>query len=508
MSDQAPPPKPRRRRRWLYSAAGAALVATGVGVGIGPAAPWAADQFADNVRVGRFGRLQLDGVSGSWLGDLHAERLAIADDEGVWLEAHDVALDWRPLDVIFGAIHLNSAHANAIVMHRQPMLLAPNPAAKRSFDVQIDALRVDSIDIAEAAYGLAASFTADLSLDLRDKTLRMLDLTLRRTDSEDDRVVALYRIGGDYALNVDAVSAPGGVLARALGVGEQGFTATAHGNGDTDAGTAEFRARVGAEDLLSGATRWSGATWSANVQANFEHFAGVGGHQSPHRPERRGDGAGRRQRRVSVHAETPFLAVELDGALDDEWQLDGPARFVATSAHLSDVARESPFELGAARLEGELRRARGTTAIHATLDARDIDALGRRVRLTGPVEASLSADRFHLSGDLRAPADAPALFAQRAAANGDDVRSCAQPLRAQLARLTGDALAFDAQGWTGNGDGEFSGAWRVRRLGALAADLTGEAGGHWRAFREDADSGRVWAVAVDGAGAGIDGAPT
>ncbi len=73
------------------------------------------------------------------------------------------------------------------------------------------------------------------------------------------------------------------------------------------------------------------------------------------------------------------------GELDAERQLVGPARFVATSERLSDVARESPFEIGAAQLEGELRRAHGTTAIQATLEAESLQAFGQSTSLRGPV---------------------------------------------------------------------------------------------------------------------------
>ena len=81
-------------------------------------------------------------------------------------------------------------------------------------------------------------------------------------------------------------------------------------------------------------------------------------------------------------------------------------------SRVSDIAREAPFEFGASRLEGELRRARGTTAIRGTLHAEEIDALGQRTSVSGPVQAALSRERFVLSGDLRTPGEAPPLFAR------------------------------------------------------------------------------------------------
>ena len=87
-------PKPRRRRRWLI-ATGAAVVAGGAALAIGPGAPWLVDHLADGQRVWRLGRIDIDGVSGAWLGSLRAAHVAIADEEGVWVTADNAALSWR-----------------------------------------------------------------------------------------------------------------------------------------------------------------------------------------------------------------------------------------------------------------------------------------------------------------------------------------------------------------------------------------------------------------------------
>ena len=88
MSEEAP--KPRRRKRWWALAGGGLLLTSGAALGVGPAAHLVVDTLVDGVRVWRLGRIKVDDVSGSWLGDLHAGTITIADGEGVWLEAHDV----------------------------------------------------------------------------------------------------------------------------------------------------------------------------------------------------------------------------------------------------------------------------------------------------------------------------------------------------------------------------------------------------------------------------------
>jgi translocation and assembly module TamB len=508
MSEETPPPPPKRKRRWLYPATGVAIVASGAALGVGPLAPMAVDTVADGARIWRLGRIEVDGVSGGWLGALRAERVAIADEEGVWIEAHNVDLEWRPLDVVFGAVRLNNAHADSIVVHRQPRLLERRPPTGRTFDVRLADIDVDTITIAEAAYGAEATFTAELdALTIHDKSLRHLDLTMRRTDSDDDRVVAVYRSGAEYALNVEAISAPGGIIARALSVPEQGVTATAHGNGDPNQGDAQYQVLIGADTLLSGTTSWTATTWSSDGQAALTALPAL-----ETLARRIGSNvtlaaSGAREGSFTAHAETPFLALDLDGAVDENGDLTGPAQFVATTTRLSDVAHESPFELGPARLEGELRRARGTTAIRGTLSANQMDVLGRRVALAGPVNAALTSNRFELSADLAAPENASGLFAR--ARLQTELHYDRRRARFSLDRveLTGDAVAVDAQGWVNGDDGEFSGQWRVRQLGTIIDGMRGEAGGAWRAFAEQSRGERIWTIPVQGQGARVGGSP-
>ncbi len=484
------------------------LIGAGAVIAIGPAAHLVVDSFGDGVRVWRLGRIKIDDVSGSWLGNLRAGVVTIEDDEGVWIEAHDVALSWSPQDILFGGVRLHAATASSIAVARQPILLEHRPSAGADFDVRLEQIHVDRIMLAEPVVGQAAEFSADFALDLQDMELRSIDLTLRRLDSDADRLIALYHGGAAYALSLDLNSAPGGVIARALGVGEQGLHATALGDGDVSAGNAHFEAAIGDVSVLSGRTEWTATEWSAEGEARLDALPALETLAERIGPSVAFNLSGAPQTRAfSAHAETPFLAVDLEGNLDKEGELDGPARLVATTSRLSDVARESPFELGAARLEGELRRARGTTAIRATLTAQEIDALGRRTSLSGPVETALTDDRFTLEADLSAPTRTAPLFANarlRTAMSFDRRQG-----RYELARteLTSDAITASAQGWVNGGDGEFAGEWRVRKLETLASDLRGEANGRWRTFAEDEGDPRVWAITVDGQGARFGGAP-
>src|SRR6185295_7140548 len=165
--------------------------------------PWVIDRFADGQRVWRLGTLHIEGVKGSWLGALHADHVSIADANGVWFEASNLDLDWRPQDLLFGGVNIDSAHARSVIIHRQPSLSEPLPSGGASMDVRLGAIRVDAIDVGEQTLGEAARFSAALSMDLRDDTLSTLSANVRRLDSDADRMLVSYRSGPHYLLNVD-----------------------------------------------------------------------------------------------------------------------------------------------------------------------------------------------------------------------------------------------------------------------------------------------------------------
>lgn len=507
---ETPTKKRRRWRKRTIAAFAAGVVTAGGAIAVvGPLAPWVVDSFADGQRVWRLGHIKLDGVHGTWLGALRADHISIADGDGVWFEAEAVDLRWRPQDALFGGFWFDAAHARTVTIRRQPTLAESRPSAGVTPDLHIGDLRIDRLVLGQQVVDQAAVFSGTLQLDLKDDELRSIDLNLRRTDSEADHIAALYRNGADYAMRVDVFSAEGGVLARLLGVGERGLRLSAEGDGDLNAGAARYSGAIGNDELVGGTTSWTATHWSATGRFRMDLLPGL--QVLAHRlgPSVAFTGEGERVGRFQTHIETPFLAVDASGALNEERELDGAAHFIATSTHVSDIARESPFDLGQARLEGDLRIANGVTAIQARLEAQGLDVLGRQAQLAGPVRAALSPQRFTLTADLAAPSNAPALFAQARIQTALTYDRRRHRFSLDRATLDGDAIMGDCQGWYIDGDGEFSGTWRVKKLEALSDGVTGQASGRYRAYAAPVRglAERIWTTSLDGAGANIGGTP-
>lgn len=495
----------RRRRRWLAPVATIGLTAIGVGVAIGPGAALIVDTALDGRRVWRLGHIEIDGVSGAWLGALRAERVTISDGDGIWIEARDLELNWRPQDLLFGTVNIDRAHAARIDILRKPTLLDRRSPGGLNLDVALNDTTISELSIHEDAVGEAGVFTANLSLAVESRSLTAIGLDLRRTDSSADRALVDYRGDALHRLRVDVAGAPGGVFAHALGVPDQELHAIARGEGDADVGAMSLSVRIGADqreeaNFISVSSDWMADRWALTrgvIRLDRLPALQMLARRVGSNVELRAGGA--RHGAFEAYAETPFFAATLSGALDADNALDGAARLVITSERLSDIARESPFDLGAARFEGELAQTRGTTSIRGTANVA-IDAIGQASTLSGPVEAALTVGAFTLQGDLRAPDDAPPLFedARLKAAMAYDRAAGRYALT--RAEFTSEAARVDARGAVVRGEGELSGEWRVRNLGAFIAGIDGEGEGRWRAFSERVENTRVWTATIDGHG--------
>ncbi len=478
------------------------MAAGGLALALGPGAAWLVDHFADGRQVWRLGQIRIDGVRGAWLGDLRAARVSLSDASGIWLSGADVELKWRPLDLLFGALHIERAGAARIDIARAPALSAPSQG-RGEVDVEIGVVEVPLLHLDEDALGVSADFRLDLSLDATDQKLRQAGLSLLRLDSAIDRLELSYR--DDYALDFDLSGAAGGVFARALGVPEAEVAAHAEGLGDPRSGQTHYSVTLDRAAALDGEARWNAAEWSARTQAHLQRLPALRGLARRIGAELELTAAGVRGGRFQAHAQTPFLTLDLNGVADEQFALQGPASFIATTRRLSDITREAPFSFGPARLEGELRSERGIIAIRANAQANEIDALGQRTSFSGPLEAALTPDDFTLSAVLSAPSDAPALFARGTLSA--EMRYDRHRGRYSLdrAELTTDAVQVTARGWVNGGDGEFSGDWRAKGLAAIAPDLVGAANGRWRSHASLAER-RIWTTAIDGVGERISGA--
>lgn len=76
----------------------------------------------DGLKLGRLGRLKIEGLSGDIWRDAHARRLTIRDEKGVWLEARNVHLSWRYAELLRRRFEADLVEADSIRLIRRPTL--------------------------------------------------------------------------------------------------------------------------------------------------------------------------------------------------------------------------------------------------------------------------------------------------------------------------------------------------------------------------------------------------
>ena len=112
---------------------------------------------ADGLAIGRFGNLKIEGLSGDLLRDIRIRRLTIADEEGVWLEADRISVQWDYLALLRRRFHAERLTAQEVRLIRRPTL-TPKKDETGGLPVRI------SIDQAQLRLAVSEAFSYERGL--------------------------------------------------------------------------------------------------------------------------------------------------------------------------------------------------------------------------------------------------------------------------------------------------------------------------------------------------------
>ena len=96
---------------------------------------------ANGLKLGRIGKLKVEGVEGDLMQDFRIRRLTIVDEKGVWLEARSVKVSWRYMLLLTRKLHIDQVTADQVILIRRPVLTEETPSSSLPVSIQIDALR-------------------------------------------------------------------------------------------------------------------------------------------------------------------------------------------------------------------------------------------------------------------------------------------------------------------------------------------------------------------------------
>ncbi|MBB3996613.1 translocation/assembly module TamB domain-containing protein [Aureimonas pseudogalii] len=212
--------------------------------------------------------VKIEGLSGALSGNVRIEQLTVADRDGVWLTARDLALDWSPLALVRKTVSIDNLAAAQIMLDRLPRAsTAPADESAGGFSLPSITARVGRIAIAEfvlgeAVAGVPARLSAEASLNLAPDPAQ-LDANARVQRLDQPGEVSL-RLGFQPDANrleiaVNASEPAGGLVANLLKLpGAPPVTLAVTGSGPFD-------------DFAANGTLDLGTERAATLQANVRN---------------------------------------------------------------------------------------------------------------------------------------------------------------------------------------------------------------------------------------------
>lgn len=232
----APPPEtPRQRRsrrevalRWGFIGFGA-LVALLMLVFLGgrfavlsPAGRDLVVGFVAGKELGRYGRINVEGLSGDLWDDFTLERVTVTDAEGVWLEARNVRVDWSWLPLVMRSFHATEIRADVVRLIRRPLVEpSTEPPGAMPLSINIESLQteVELLEGFSQEYG-RWTLVAQADVPRQPEVLKTAEVSAYSLNRPGDYLRAAFSYGGrldELRLDLRAREASGGAIAGSLG---------------------------------------------------------------------------------------------------------------------------------------------------------------------------------------------------------------------------------------------------------------------------------------------------
>lgn len=173
----------------------------------------------DGLKVGRLGKLKMEGLAGDIWRDFTIRRLTIRDDKGVWLEANNLHLSWRYEALLRRRFHAEALEAESLRVLRRPEMGPKGKSSGMPLSFQIDRAhtQVETLPAFSQERGL---FDLNLALALERRGGQRGSLRAASLLHLGDKLDLAFDISQNRPLlfRLDASEAQGGALAGSLGL--------------------------------------------------------------------------------------------------------------------------------------------------------------------------------------------------------------------------------------------------------------------------------------------------
>ena len=362
--------------------------------------------FVAGKKIGRYGRINVEGVKGDLFDDFTIDRVTITDAQGVWLDARAVHVDWNWWPLVFRRFHATEVEAEVVRLLRRPEVEPPTtPPGPQPLSIDIDRFAAD-VELLEGfseEYG-RWNLSGEASVPRRgDKQVRLL---ARSNSRPGDYLRVAATLGADIAdtrLNLRAEEARGGPLAGSLGYSpDQPFFATALVNGeviDAVVRTGDFtpltiKGRYGDQQArVSGFFDFSGSDLLAPFAERIGRTARFGFATLPDHDDDGLQGVAWRLLSDNLDSSASGLI-----RLSDRSSPDG-IRLAVSTPSLSRLVGQPAA--GRAAYAGVFTGDAASWDLRGSVDLLALDASSYRAdRLRGPLNVAVRRGRMDLDGDL------------------------------------------------------------------------------------------------------------
>ncbi|MES2034504.1 MAG: translocation/assembly module TamB domain-containing protein [Pseudomonadota bacterium] len=491
---------------------GAALV-TRFGVNSAPGLLFV-EARASGLKIGRYGKLKIEGLRGDLWRNFTVRRLTITDEKGVWLEANNLAVKWRYHELFVRRFHADNVYAQQVRILRRPTLTPKTVSKGLPVSVVIEDMR-GNLETLPAFSFRRGYFDVVGGLDISRGGPTIVHLGAASRLHLGDKLSLALETGKNTPLLIvaDANEAQGGALAGSLGLpADQPFLLRARAGGLGGEGRFELLTTVGATTPAEAKGTWDASGGSASGRISLAASTLTQGYARMLGPEIRFAGSGARAKSglyaIDARVDGETVSVTAKGEADIGKRLTGKDGVAVTLATSSLQRLTNDAVKGQARTQGVLTGNADSFAYTGALNASDFSLAGYTLgRAQGPItlgrkngewtiETLLTGDGGKGSGYVAA------LLGARPRADIVAARLKDGRLLLRRVKAEGAGLKLDAEGErTLLGGLSFKGRADLTNLKAARVGSKGSIGGSWSASQ--GGKGKPWVFTVDATGAGF-----
>ena len=469
--------------------------------------------FVTGKKIGRYGRINVEGVRGDLFNDFTIDRVTVTDAEGVWLEARSVRVDWDWLPLVTRRFHATEIEAGMIRLIRRPLVEpSTTPPGPQALAIDIDrfAANVELLEDFSKEYG-RWNLSGEANIPRRGAKSAVINANSLSRPGDHLRLNATF--GGalsETRLNLRAVEAQGGPIAGALGYSpDRPFLASAVVNGqivDAVVRTGDFtpltiKGRYGKDNTrISGYFDFSGSDLLAPFVERVGRTARFGFATTPDT-----DGDGQQGVGWSLMAEN--LTSHASGQINVKTRRsdDGIRLDIATASLNRLVGQPSA---GPASYVGTFKGDAADWTLKGAVDLIGVEASSYRARrVRGPLNVQVRAGRFDLDGDIQADGGSTAgiiggLLGSQPRVLFEAARQTDGAILLEKVDVTGQAVRLTGSGGRNLLGGlGFRGDARITDASKIHSGARGVFGGAVSASM--ARTGAPWRLTFDGRGRGL-----